>query len=80
MARESNGHGNCLVSRTREVIVPLCLALVRMHHKYCVWFWAPCYEKGIKVLEHVQRKTLKLVNGLRLHQGSCWLLFSGDKR
>ena len=55
---------NSIVSRSREILLPLYIALVRPNLEYGNVIWSPHKKKDKKFIEKVQRHFTKRIAGL----------------
>jgi len=52
-----------MASRVREVILPLCSALLSPSLEYCIQMWSPQYRRDRDLLKHIQKAT-KIIPGM----------------
>lgn len=50
-----------LLGRSREVILPICPALVGPHLEFWVQCWAPQDRRDMDTVERVQQRAMKLI-------------------
>ena len=48
-----------------EVNPPIYSALVRPHLEFCIQMWSPHYRRDVDLLECVQRRTTKMIQGMK---------------
>ncbi len=51
--------------KNKDIILPMCISLARLHLEYAVQFWSPHCAKNIAKLEAVQRRATKMIPSLR---------------
>ena len=54
-----------ITCKEKSLIAPLYKAIVRPHLEYCIQAWNPHLRKYIDMLEKIQRRSTKLIPGLR---------------
>ena len=46
------------------MILPFCSALVRPHLECCVQMWSPQYRRDVELLDRVQKRATKMIQGM----------------
>ena len=46
------------------MILPLYSALVRSYLEYCIQMWSPQYRRDLDLLEHIQSRDAKKIQGV----------------
>ena len=54
-----------ITTRSAEVLLPLYKTLVRPHLEYAVQVWSPYLVKDIEILERVQHRFTRMIDGVR---------------
>ena len=54
-----------ILSKAKDVILLLYLALVRPQLEYCIQFWVPHFKNDVKNLERAQRRATHMIRDLQ---------------
>jgi len=54
-----------ITNRSKDILVNLYKSLVRPHLEYCIQAWRPHYQKDIDLLEKVQRRATRMIDGYK---------------
>ena len=46
------------------MVLPLDSALTRPHKEYCIQMWSPQWRRDMDLLEHIQRRVIKIIQGM----------------
>jgi len=68
-AQKANSILGCIktimTSRSKEVILSLYSALVKHHLEYCIQMWSPQYRRDMDMLECIQQRATKMIQGMK---------------